>query len=127
VTGAAASAAAGVTLVVAGGLACARADSTLLVEVTADAELAPASLVAVVSGDARTFRAELSGDPALPAGLEVSLPGDVIGPVTVGVDAFDGEGSWLAGGVTEQAHINAGGDTTIVVRLGDGGMEGLVP
>jgi hypothetical protein len=126
VTGAAARAAAAVTLVVSF-VACQRADSTLLVEVTADAALAPSSLAAVVSADTRTFRAELSGDLSLPVGLEVSMPGDVVGPVTVGVDAFDGDGNWLAGGVTAQAHLNAGGDTTVVVRLGEDGMEGPVP
>jgi hypothetical protein len=104
-------------------LACQRADSTLLVEVTSDSELAPASLQAVVAADTRSWTEGVPGDFTLPVGFEVSLPGDVIGPVTVAVDAFDGDGEWLAGGVTKQGHINAGGETTVVVSLGEGGME----
>ena len=123
-TAAAARGAAAISLVVAlAGSACQRADSTLLVEVTSDVELAPASLQATVSADTRTWTEGVSGDFTLPVGLEVSLPGDVVGPVTVAVEAFDGGGGRLAGGVTEQGHINAGGETTVVVSLDEGGME----
>jgi hypothetical protein len=121
VTGAAARGAAAISLFAC--LACQRADSTLLVEVTSEGELSPASLRTVVSADARAWTEGVSGGFVLPVGVEVSLPGDVIGPVTVVVDAFDGDGEWLAGGVTEQGHINAGGETTVVVSLGEGGME----
>ena len=127
-TAAAARSAAAISQVVAlAGLACQRADSTLLVEVTSDGELAPASLQATVSADARTWTEGVSGDFVLPVGLEVSLPGDVVGPVTVAVEAFAADGGWLAGGVTEQGHINAGGETTVVVSLGEDGMEGPGP
>jgi hypothetical protein len=126
VTAAAAWGAAAISLVAAlAGPACQRADSTLLVEVTSEGALAPASLQATVSADTRSWTEGASGDFVLPVGLEVSLPGDLVGPVTVAVEAFDGDGDWLAGGVTEQEHINAGGETTVVVSLGEGGMERL--
>jgi hypothetical protein len=127
VTAAAAWGAAAVTLAVA---ACQRSDSTLLVEVTSTVALAPASLRATVSADRRSWTAGASGDPiTLPAGLELGLPRDVVGPVTATVDAYDAAEGWLAAGTTVQAHIDAGGDTTIVVTLLDdeGAMESAVP
>jgi hypothetical protein len=126
VTAAAARDAAAISLVLAlAGLGCQRGASTLLVEVTSDGELTPASLQATVSADTRAWTEGVSGELVLPVGVEIPLPADVIGPVTVAVDAFDGQGGWLAGGVTEQAHINPGGDTTVVVRVGEDGMERL--
>ena len=119
--------AAAVTLAVA---ACQRPDSTLLIEVTSTVALSPASLRATVSADTRSWAGGASGDPiVLPAGMEVGLPRDVVGPVTATVDAYDAAEGWLASGTTVQAHIDAGGDTTIVVTLleDEGAMEGAAP
>ena len=108
--------------------ACQRADSTLLIAVTSIAPLAPASLEATVAADTRRWNGGAAGDPiALPTGLEVVLPRDVVGPVTVTVDAYDSDQGLLATGTSVQAHIDAGGDTTIVVTLGDDAMEGSEP
>ena len=108
--------------------ACQRADSTLLIEVTSNVALTPASLQATVWADTRVWGGSASGDPiGLPTGLEVVVPRDVVGPVTVTVDAYDGYQELLATGTSVQAHIDAGGDTTIVVTLGDDAMEGLAP
>jgi hypothetical protein len=115
VTRAAAWAAAAVTLALA---ACHRADSTLLVEVTGDADLEASSLHTTVSADTRSWPGELSGTPIVfPAGLEVELPRDVVGPVDVSVDALDADGQLLASGRTMQAHIDTGGNTVVVVTL----------
>jgi hypothetical protein len=98
--------------------ACHRDDSTLLVEVTGDGDLNASSLHAIVSAGTRSWPGDLSGAPiALPAGLEVELPRDVVGPVDVGVDALDAYGQLLASGRTMQAHIDTGGNTVVVVTL----------
>ena len=118
--------AAAVTLAIAS--ACQRGDSTLLIEVTSDAALAPSSLAAKVSADTRSWTGSASGDPILlPVGMEIVVPRDVVGPATVTVDAYDSAQGLLATGTSVQAHIDAGGDTTIVVTLGDDGMQGSAP
>lgn len=102
-------------------IACQRDDSFLLVEVAGDLALAPAQLRATVIVGPASTTFLVPPEPttiSLPTSFTVELDRSITGSVTVIVEALDGAGTLIAQGETTQAHINAGGDTIVVVTLG---------
>ena len=112
---------AGVTAV----CAC-QSSSILLVEVSGDLSLMPQQLSVTVTAGGRT-KAPLPIPPApaptpisLPTSFTIELDGSITGPVTIAIDALDGNGSVIASGTTTQTHITIGGQTLITVTIGNG-------
>jgi hypothetical protein len=101
-----------------------QSSSILLVEVSGDLGLMPQQLSVTVTAGGRT-KAPLLIPPAptpisLPTSFTIELDGSITGPVTIAIDALDGNGSVMASGATMQTHINIGGQTLIPVTIGSG-------
>jgi hypothetical protein len=104
--------------------ACQSGSSILLVEVSGDLSLMPQQLSVTVTAGGRT-KAPLVIPPAptpisLPTSFTIELDGSITGPVTIAIDALDGNGSVMASGTTTQTHITIGGQTLITVTIGNG-------
>jgi len=104
--------------------ACHSGNSILLVEVSGDLSLMPQQLAVTVTAGGRT-KAPLLIPPvptpiSLPTSFTIELDGSITGPVTIAIDALDGNGSVMASGTTTQTHINIGGQTLIPVTIGSG-------
>jgi hypothetical protein len=101
-----------------------QSSSILLVDVSGDLSVMPQQLSVTVTAGGRT-RAPLLVPPAptpisLPTSFTIELDGSITGPVTIAIDALDGNGSVITSGSTTQTHINIGGQTLITVTIGSG-------
>jgi hypothetical protein len=104
--------------------ACQSGSSILLVEVSGDLSLMPQQLSVTVTAGGRT-KAPILVPPAptpisLPTSFTIELDGSITGPVTIAIDALDGNGAVMASGTTTQTHITIGGQTLIAVTVGSG-------
>jgi hypothetical protein len=111
---------------VAAAAACERDDSILLVEVAGDLALVPAQLsVSVVAGGKARMLLVPPTPTAiyLPTSFTVELDRSITGPVTIAVDALDGNGYSVGSGGTTQTHINTGGQTIVTVTLASGAQQ----
>ena len=114
-------------LVAAAGLlasaACQRDDSILLVTVAGDVTLTLSQLTATVTAGGTSRGFLVPPTPSyftLPTSFTVELDRGITGPVTIAIDAFDGNGYIVGSGSTTQTHINAGGQTIMTVTLDTG-------
>jgi hypothetical protein len=57
---------------------------------------------------------------SFPTSFTIELDGSITGPVTIAIDALDGNGNVMATGSTTQTHINIGGETIVTVIVGSG-------
>jgi hypothetical protein len=102
---------------------CQRDDSILLVEVAGDLTLIPAQLSVTVAAGGKARVLLVPPTPTtiyLPTSFTVELDRSITGPVTIAVDALDGNGYSVASGGTTQTHINSGGQTVMTVTLASG-------
>jgi hypothetical protein len=107
--------------VAAGG--CQRDDSILLVEVAGDLALMPSQLSVTVWAGGRSRGLMVPRSPTtiyLPTSFTVELDRSITGPVTIAIDALDGNGYSVASGGTTQTHINSGGQTIVTVTISSG-------
>jgi hypothetical protein len=105
--------------------ACQRDDSILLVEVSGDLTLVPSQLSVTVMADGRSRALAVPRDPgaiSLPTSFTVELDRSITGPVTIVIDALDGNMTVVASGATTQTHIIPGGQTIIAVTLVSAGF-----
>ena len=103
--------------------ACQRDDSILLVEVAGDLALMPSQLSVTVWAGGKSRVLLVPPSPTtiyLPTSFTVELDRSITGPVTIAVDALDGNGYSVATGVTTQTHINSGGETIVPVTIVSG-------
>ena len=102
--------------------ACQRDDSILLVEVAGDLDADAGAAVGDGDGGRPIARAAWCRPTpttiSLPTSFTVELDRSITGPVTIAIDALDGDGYVVASGATTQTHINTGGQTIIAVTLG---------
>ena len=101
-------------------VACQRDDSILLVEVAGDLTLMPAQLSVTVTANGATRGLLVPPAPttiSLPTSFSVELDRSITGPVTIVIDALDGNGYVVASGSTTQTHINPGAQTILAVTL----------
>jgi hypothetical protein len=102
---------------------CQRDDSILLVEVAGDLALMPSQLAVTVfaGGQSRVLRVPPTPTTiSLPTSFTVELDRSITGPVTIAIDALDGNGYVVASGATTQTHINSGGQTIVEVTIASG-------
>jgi hypothetical protein len=102
---------------------CQRDDSVLLVEVAGDVTLALSQLAVTVTAGttARGFLIPPSPTEfSFPTSFTVELDRSITGPVTIAIDAFDGNGYIVGSGSTTQTYINAGGQTIMTVTIDSG-------
>jgi hypothetical protein len=102
---------------------CQRDDSVLLVEVAGDVTWSLSQLTVTVTagGTSRGFLVPPSPTTfSLPTSFTVELDRGITGPVTIAIDAWDGNGYIVGSGSTTQVHINAGGQTIMTVTIGSG-------
>jgi hypothetical protein len=111
--------------------ACQSASSILLVEVSGDLSLMPQRLSVTVTAGGRAKAPLLIPNAptpiSLPTSFTIELDGSITGPVTIAIDALDGNGAVMASGTTTQTHITIGGQTLITVIVGSGSTGASSP
>jgi hypothetical protein len=104
--------------------ACQRDDSVLLVTVAGDVTLTLSQLSVTVNAAGAARGLMVPPTPttfSFPTSFTVELDRSITGPVTIAIDAFDGNGYIVGSGSTTQTHINAGGQTIMTVTIESGG------
>src|SRR5690242_2022434 len=95
--------------------ACQQADSILLVEVGGDLSVIPAQLSVTLTAGGQTHPTTLVPPTPttiyLPTSFTVELDRSITGPVTIAIDALDGDGAVVGSGAATQTYINTGGQT----------------